>query len=139
MADEHTSGGREAGAAALGRLREVRHALLRLHKILLDDERGRYERRHGQVTGGELLQLVLNDAQFEWLRAISELIVRIDETFEADEPPTHADADELLAQTTRLLTPSESAAGFPGKYFAALQREPAAVLAHREVKSLLKD
>ena len=138
MTNQYTPPEGAPDETALARLRDVRRALLRLHKILLDDERARYERTHGQVTSGELLQLVIGHEQFAWLHAISELVVRIDETFEADEPATAREIDELLAQSGALLTPSESAEGFAGKYFAALQREPAAVLAHRELRSLLK-
>jgi len=115
----------------------VRRALLRLHKVLLDDERAAYERVYGQVTSGELLQLVISHEQFAWLHAVSELIVRIDEWLDADEPATTADAESLLAQVRRLLQPSETGDEFGRRYFAALQREPDAVLAHREVTSLL--
>ena len=61
------------------RLTAVRHGLLELHKALLDAERERYERTHGKVTAGKMLQLAFQDPQFAWLRSMSELIVRIDE------------------------------------------------------------
>lgn len=122
---------------ARGRLLEVRRALLRLHKVLLDDERAAYERLHGQVTSGELLQLVIGDEQFAWLRALSELIVNIDESLDADEPATADEAESLLEQARLLLKPSETGGDFARRYFAALQREPDAVLAHREVTRLL--
>ena len=122
---------------ARGRLVEVRHALLRLHKVLLDDERAAYERVHGQVTSGELLQLVIGDEQFAWLRALSELVVSIDESLDADEPATADEAESLLKQARLLLKPSETGGEFGRRYFAALQREPDAVLAHREVTRLL--
>ena len=120
-----------------GRMRELRLGLLRLHKALLDDERENYERVYGQVNGGELLQLALNHEQFAWLRPVSELIVRVDEMLDADEPATTEDAESLLAAARTLLKPSESGGGFGQKYFAAIQREPGVVLAHREVTRLL--
>jgi hypothetical protein len=123
--------------AVLSRMRELRAGLLRLHKALLDAERVSYERAHGQVTGGELLQLVINDEQFAWLRPVSELIVRIDEMLDADEPATAADAEALLAGGRALLKPSEAGGGFGQKYFAAIQQSPDVVLAHREVTRLL--
>ena len=47
------------------RLAQSRHALLRLHKVLLDAQRNRYEREHGRVgSTGEMLQLVIGDANF---------------------------------------------------------------------------
>jgi len=98
--------------AVLRRMRELRLSLLRLHKTLLDAERDAYERMHGQVTGGELLQLVINHEQFAWLHPISELIVRIDEMLDADEPATADAAEALLAGARSLLKPSEAGSGF---------------------------
>ena len=124
--------------AELRRMRELRLGLLRLHKALLDSERAAYERVHGQVTGGELLQLVINHEQFAWLRPVSELIVRIDEMLDAVEPAaTTADAGTLLDGVRSLLKPSETDGDFGQKYFAAIQRVPDVVLAHREVTRLL--
>jgi hypothetical protein len=122
--------------AVLRRMRELRLGLLRLHKTLLDAERETYERVHGQVTGGELLQLAINHEQFAWLHPVSGLIVRIDELLDADELAT-ADAEALLAGARSLLKPSETGSGFGQKYFAAIQREPDVVLAHREVTRIL--
>jgi hypothetical protein len=118
-------------------MRELRLSLLRLHKTLLDAERDAYERVHGQVTGGELLQLAINHEQFAWLHPVSELVVRIDEMLDADEPATADDAEALLARARALFKPSETGGGFGQKYFAAIQQEPDVVLAHREVTRLL--
>jgi hypothetical protein len=126
-----------APESALKRLRELRRVLLHLHKALLDTERVAYEQVYGQVSSGELLQLVINHEQFAWLHAISELIVRIDEMLDADEPVTTSAAESLLAQARALLKPSETEGEFARRYYAALQREPAAVLAHREVTLIL--
>jgi hypothetical protein len=126
-----------APEATLERLRNLRRGLLGLHKILLDLERAAYEQTHGRVSSGELLQLLLGHDQFAWLRPISELVVRIDEMLDADDPMSVADADLLLDQTRRLLTPSETGSGFEQRYFAALQGDPDVVLAHREVTRIL--
>ena len=126
-----------ASERALGRLRELRAGLLRLHKVLLDAERADYESAHGRVSPGELLRLALGDRQFEWLRALSELVVQIDEALAAKTPATDAQARALVAQARELLKPSEDGSEFARRYFAALQREPAAVMAHREATRLL--
>jgi hypothetical protein len=118
-------------------LRDVRRGMLHLHKGLLDAERAAYEQANGQVTSGQMLQLVINHEQFAWLHAISELIVRIDELFDADEPLTTAEAQSLLAQVRALLQPSEEGSGFQRKYYDALQRDPDTVLAHRDVTKSL--
>lgn len=118
-------------------LRDLRRSLLRLHKTLLDQETAAYEQAHGSITRGELLQLVINHEQFAWLHTISELIVRIDEMLSPKEPALEADAQALIEQAQVLLTPSETGDKFQRRYFAALQSEPDAVLAHREVMQLL--
>jgi Mg2+ and Co2+ transporter CorA len=131
--NETINGDSPAPESMLLRLRELRRVLLHLHKTLLDMERAAYEQMHGSVSRGELLQLVINHEQFAWLHSISELIVRIDEMLDAEEPATADDAESLLAQARSLLRPSETGDDFARKYYAALQRDPDAVLAHGEV------
>ena len=117
--------------AARSLLTELRHVLLVHHKTLLDSERARYDHDVERIkSSGQLLNLVLQDPFFAWLHELSELIVMIDETLDADEPATGADAARLLAQARTLLLPVESGTGFRGQYFDALQRDPDVVIAH---------
>jgi hypothetical protein len=121
------------------RLREVRGGLLHLHKVLLDDTRVTYEMDRGRIaSNATLLQLVIGDPWFAWLHALSELIVRIDQTAEPDSPATDADAVALIDQVEHLLTASETAEGFQRRYYDALQRQPAVVLAHADVRRIIK-
>lgn len=121
----------------LHRLVDLRLGLLRLHKVLLEMERINYEKVHGQVNSGELLQLVLNHAQFNWLRMISALVVEIDEALDGDEPATVSDFENLISQA-RLLFASPKNEEFKTRYQAALQREPDVVMAHSVVMQLLR-
>ena len=121
------------------RLTDLRHGLLRLHKALLDSERVTYERVHGRIASpGAFFQLVVGDAWFEWLHRVSEMVVQIDEMLDADEPPTAIDATRVIEQVRMLLKPSEEGSGFGKRYYDALQRDPDVVLAHAEVKRLLR-
>ncbi|MGI8997724.1 MAG: hypothetical protein ACR2GW_13765 [Pyrinomonadaceae bacterium] len=134
MNEQSTASSHPLSDALRLRLQSLRRGLLRLHKVLLDGERDRYEQVFGRVaSSGALLQLVIHDEQFAWLRSISELIVRIDEMLDADEPATQADAENVLAQVRSLLKSATSGAGFGEKYRAALQHDPDAILAHAEV------
>jgi hypothetical protein len=120
--------------STIGELRTVRHALLRLHKALVDSERVTYERVQGRVaTKGELLQLVIHDSWFVWLRPVSELIVRLDGLLEGDEATIVAEGASVTTEVRQLLTPAEGGPGFATHYFEALQRDPAVVLAHADV------
>jgi hypothetical protein len=107
--------------------------------VLLDDARATYEMDRGRVgSAGNLLQLVIYDPWFAWLHALSELVVRIDQNVEPDAPTTVADGSALVEQVERLLTASEHGQGFSRRYYEALQRQPAVVLAHADVRRVLK-
>jgi catechol 2,3-dioxygenase len=126
-------------AATRTRLNELRTRLLALHKALLDDAKVAYELDRGRIASvGVLLQLVINDPWFAWLHQLSELVVRIDEMIAADATAGDADARALFEQVDRLLVPSESGDTFARRYDEAMQRQPAVVLAHGDVKRLLK-
>jgi len=121
------------------RLREVRLRLLDLHKALLEDSRTAYELDRGRIpTNATLLQLVINDPWFAWLRPLSETVVRIDVTLLPDTAATEADATTLLEEVERLLSPAESLEPFALRYSEALQRQPAVVMAHGDVRRALK-
>ncbi len=125
-------------AATRGRRGEVRRALLRLHKVLLEAERASYERGRGSVGGsGEFLQLVINDPWFAWLRPISGLIVRIDELLEPAQEATEEEALAALGQAAALVRPADGGGEFGRRYREILQRSPDAVLAHAGLSRLL--
>ena len=121
------------------RLADVRPRLLNLHKVLLDDAKAAYELDRGRVgSSASLLQLVINDPWFAWLHRLSELVVRIDETLQPDAPATEADGVVLLEEVERLLSPADAAEDFAQRYYEALQRQPAVIVAHAEVRRILK-
>lgn len=123
-----------------GRLRDMRVRLLNLHKALLEDAKVAYEMDRGRIgSTANLLQLVINDPWFAWLHPLSELVVRIDETLQTDALATDADGTVLLEQVGRLLSPAQSAEAFAQRYYDALQRQPAVIVAHAEVRRLLKE
>lgn len=117
-------------------LRELRTALLHLHKTLIDWQRAEYELDHGAMPPMQLLQVIFNDEQFAWLRSMSGLIVRIDEALEA-KPPEMPAVAPLILQARELASPQAGSA-YAVRYHAALQELPEAVLAHRDLVTLLK-
>ena len=121
------------------RLDQLRRKRLHLHKILLDAERAAYEREHGRKTAAEVLQLLINHEQFSWLHRISEMVVRIDEIVEDEDPAPLTNGSLLLTEARSLLIPSEGGDDFGRKYHDALQRHPNAVMAHKDVVAILSD
>lgn len=127
---------REDTTPGVARLAELRPALLDLHKTLLDWQRADYEREHGRQSGSELLQLLLSHPQFEWLRAISALVVRIDEELEADASPP-GELDALVDAVRATIAVRDVLSPFGQRYEAALQDSPDAIFAHKRVTALL--
>ena len=110
-----------------------------LHKALLEDSRTAYELDRGRIpTTATLLQLVIHDPWFAWLRPLSETVVRIDVMLLPEAEATEADGVTLLEQVERLLSPAEGVEPFAERYSEALQRQPAVIMAHGDVRRVLK-
>ena len=123
-------------ASARERLNDLSRLLLQLHGLLLNRERRAYERRHGAVQSRTLLDLLLYDEDFAWLRSLSGLVAHIDELVSADDAPPGELAERVFAEATRLLKSGEQSP-FHHKYRDALQESPEIVMAHAEVSKLL--
>jgi hypothetical protein len=120
-------------------LTELREALLRLHKALMESERATYEQTFGKIASPyRFLQLLTTDAWFAWLRPLSQLIAAMDETLDAKEPLTVAGADALVGRAKMLLVAMTGGEGFSGHYDEALQRDPDVVFAHAEAARLMR-
>jgi hypothetical protein len=124
--------GPEASSQERSGLTELRNALLRLHKVLLDWERIRFERVNGRIEDNmRLLHLTINDPAFAWLRGISALIVQIDERMEDKKVPlSAAEVKSFRAEVRDLLTPSQTGNDFQRNYYWVLQETPDIVVEH---------
>ena len=118
---------------------KLRRALLRLHKALLDAQRIRYERENGRVESrGELLDLVLQDASFEWLRVLSALITRLDELADVDDKDVSGEMRGVI-ERLRTLVRFEGNSGFTGPYREIVEAVPDALVAHVQLSRLLRE
>jgi hypothetical protein len=125
-------------------LDKLRPALLQLHRTLLDAQRIRYERENGRVESrGELLDLVLNDGAFEWLRVLSALIARLDELAASDKvDDKNGDAGTEMRgviDKLRTLVRFEGNSGFTDPYREIIEAVPDALVAHVQLSRLLAD
>jgi len=120
-------------------LTDLHHALLALHKTLLDRQRVWYERDHGRVeNGGPMLQLLAYDPAFSWLRVLSAFIVQIDEQMEDKKTPLTSEAAQRLIDEARgLFVGKEGGEEYQTNYSRALQESPDAVIAQSKVARVL--
>lgn len=117
-------------------LAEVRRALMRLHRSLIDSERPRFEaRRGGAVTNTQLLGALLEDPFFQWMRPFSQLMASMDEALFGDEPVTPQDARGFVERAHALVAapPEDGDGAEPSPYVRARQRDPAVLFAHTEL------
>ena len=109
----------------------ARESLLALHKTLLEQVRSEYEKEHGRVeTSGALLQLVIGDPTFAWLRPLSQLIVTID-GLEAD-----ATVKTVRAMVQNLVEKDEK---FAEPYQQRLQGSPDLIALQGQVNHALAE
>ena len=83
-------------------LNDLRQALLRLHKTLLDWERGGYERIHGRQSSNDLLNALLNTAAgATWLAEHGAVTARRAPASVAGARPARSAATRSMSWTTR--------------------------------------
>ncbi len=120
------------------RLLELRLKILQQHKIMLEFERREFEALFGQVSTGELLQLLIDHAQFAWLRRMTDLIVLIDEANADKEfPLNEQNAADYITQARELFSEDNPDLEFMERYHAVVEDYPDAFLKHGEIRKLL--
>ena len=116
------------------RLMELRLKILQQHKIMMEFERRDFEALFGKVSAGELLQLLINHAQFAWLHRLSEFVVLIDETMADKEfPLTDQNAEDYIAQARAIFDPENPDLEFRERYQAIVEDDPEAFEKHGEI------
>jgi hypothetical protein len=116
-------------------------ALRALHRALMERARRDYEREHLVVLDpGELLRLLTTDAQFEWLRGLSELMVDIDVVREAEPELMDELSTAVRSAVEHFVSApktSDSAGAFAQRYWPYIQDDPHVAMAHAGVKQAL--
>ncbi|MEM0982022.1 MAG: hypothetical protein AAGH78_17340 [Cyanobacteria bacterium P01_H01_bin.58] len=124
---------------AYQKLKTLRSLLLKLHKALLDAERDSYERIHGRIASkGEFFQLVIGDEWFNWLRPISQFIVKMDEVLMSKQPVSPNQIHALLAEAREFLPlEGSSTSEVAVRYERAVNNYPVIATMHAEMLDLL--
>lgn len=113
------------------RLQPVRHAMLDLHRAMLQAERLAWQQLNGRVvTNAEMLQLTIHDPWFAWLRPLTSALVALDDAMMDRTVDTEAEAPVLLATLAALLHPDDAGNEFQQRYFEFLQRSPDVAVSH---------
>ena len=114
----------------------LRRKLQQLHALTLDAEK----QFHPVMGSWELLDRLVKDPVWAWLRPLSTLIADIDHVLAQQEPATEYDLAVAAGHTRELLAgEGESGAQFNERYLPLLQQSPELVSAHGDVKRWLKD
>lgn len=116
-------------------------ALRELHRVLLERARRDYERDHlVTLSPGEFLRLLTTNAEFEWLRALSELMVDLD--LLRDAVPLYRDeiASAVRAAVEHVISmPKAPDPGTPfaQRYWRYVHDDPHTAMAHAAVKQAI--
>ncbi|HET9516012.1 MAG TPA: hypothetical protein VFO95_18910 [Gemmatimonadales bacterium] len=131
----------QLGAEAFAdRLPVVRHLLSRLHQALIAAERNELEQERGPVGAAELLQRLVDDERFAWLRPMGQVVARLDlflvEAAKTGAPIPEKVARELLHEVRRVVGRTTGLhAGW--RYADWVKRDPEIVLAHSALSNAL--
>ena len=118
-------------------LRNSRNLLLKLHKALLDHERGIYEGINGPQTAAQFLNTLLEDSDFSWLRKFSTLIVEIDEMFAQKDGYSPEVVEQHITALRSLISMEDEDEAFRARYQSGLQQDLDAAAHQGDLKALL--
>lgn len=117
-------------------LETLSRRLQKLHAQLIEAER----EFHPGLAPLTLLDRLVNDPEWAWLRPLSALIADIDHVLAQAQPATEFDRAVVAAHARGLLAGEGDLQNqqFLDRYRALLQMHPALVSLHGELKALLK-
>lgn len=116
-------------------LEAVSRALQDVHKQIVEAERPHGSSRERVA----LLDSLLNDPDWAWLRALSKLIADLDESLDEDEELTTEEAEAAAGQVRALVFGLGEARddAFLERYRPLLQKSPSLASAHGALKQLV--
>ncbi len=113
----------------------ISQLLLRVHKSLLQYQKEKYEAQNEKsLSPYDTLHLSMSHEDFDWLKKITSLVVRMDESLD-DEHAVIADIHQsVLREVHSLFDESETYADFKSKLKVAQSRDPMLVVQVLELK-----
>ena len=118
---------------------KLTNALRELHRTLVETARREYEGAHlVELGAGELLQRLTSDAEFAWLRGLSELMVDLDLVHDAAPPDQGNIEPAVRAAVEHLLSNARTLSGdFAQRYWPYVHDHPQIAMAHGAVRQAL--
>ncbi|WP_409479544.1 hypothetical protein [Pseudobdellovibrio sp. HCB154] len=119
-------------------LTKITQLLLRVHKSLLQFQKEKYEAQNEKTLSPyDVLHLSMSHEDFDWLKKITSLVVRMDESLD-DETTILADLHRsVLTEVHSLFDESEMYADFKSKLMVAQSRDPLLVVQVLELKKFV--
>lgn len=120
-------------------LKGVRARLLSFHKLLIDREKERLEVLQGPITRAQWLGMLMGDDEHDWLRSISKLVVRIDESLEVNDGISEDKVELFLTELKALFDESDSNELFKENVSSRMNTHPEADIVRKEIVSKLSE
>lgn len=116
-------------------LNQITQLLLRVHKLLLQYQKEIYEAKNEKTLNPyELLHLSMTHEDFDWLKKITNLVVRIDESLDDESLVIKDLYQTVLTEVHSLFDESNMYADFKEKLKMAQSRDPMLVVQVLELK-----
>lgn len=116
----------------------LRRNLLELHRVLVELERGDYQKAHGPQSAGEFLQVMAFGDEMRWLEPLSRLITMLDEAIDglADAQATPLAVAQRMRDLLSLDRDSDDP--FKRRYAERFDQSPELVQSHAGTVAALK-
>lgn len=119
-------------------LTKISQLLLRVHKSLLQFQKEKYEAQNEKsLSPYDVLHLSMSHEDFDWLKKITSLVVRMDESLDDETTILSELHRSVLTEVHSLFDESDMYADFKSKLKVAQSRDPLLVVQVLEVKKYI--